>query len=110
MKSLLLLIIFLGSKTGALTDLKKELTHAKKELTRLQSRVLLLEETIAQKEIQRIEEEIANGSFLDFSSQRELLTSIIDQHPSCAFQAQIVLNQILMLITQMSDKDLDDAS
>lgn len=111
MKSLFLMVILLSVKSGALPDLKKELNHAKKELSRAQNWVMTLEEAIAQKEIQRIEEEIAhvepNGSSSDFSAERELLTAIIDRFPSCAIQAQIVLNKILTIITQMSDREID---
>jgi len=109
------------SYRSGLTELKRELNHAQIELSNAQSRVMKLEEAIAQKEIKRIEEQIGKigeGEMIAllhsreqrlafFSDQRETLSTIIHNHPVCAIRAQDVLDQILTLITHISDEVID---
>lgn len=104
-----------------LNELKRELTLAQRELSQAQARVSQLEEAIAQKEIQRIQDQISKleegqlAALLHsreqrlafFSDQRETLSAIIRKHPICAIQAQAVLDQILTLITHISDEIID---
>lgn len=104
-----------------INELKRELAIAQKEWAQAQARVAQLEEAIAQKEIQRIQEQIAkleegqlaallhsrDQRLAFFYDQRETLSAIIRNHPMCALQAQAVLDQILTLITNLSD-DLFD--
>ncbi len=42
-----------------------------------------------------------------FSDQRETLAAIIHNHPVCATHPQAVLDQILTLITHISDEGVD---
>ncbi|MCH9626958.1 MAG: hypothetical protein S4CHLAM2_05900 [Chlamydiales bacterium] len=104
-----------------ISDLKRELCKAQKELATAESRVRKLEEAIAYQEIQQIEDEIKQVKATDaamllqsrelrlafFSAQRETLATIIHDHPVCAVKAQAVLDQILTLITHVSDAMID---
>lgn len=110
----------MSSRRG-LGELKRELAQAQKELSRTQTRINQLEEAIAQKEIQRIQEQIGKIEMQEltkllqsreerlafFSDQRETLSTIIRNHPICALEAQAVLDQILTLITHISDEAID---
>ncbi len=105
----------------SVSDLKRELDKAQKELSVAQKRVKKLEEAIAYQEIQQIEDEIKKVDAADaatllqsrelrlafFSTQRETLATIIHDHPVCAVKAQAVLDQILTLITHVSDTFID---
>lgn len=104
-----------------LTELKHDLSKAEKELSVAQKRVMKLEEAIALHEIRRIENEIGKIAAEEmaellrtrkqrlafFSNQRETLATIIHKYPECAFQAQAVLDEILTLITHISDEIVD---
>ncbi|MCC5831847.1 MAG: hypothetical protein JJU12_02245 [Chlamydiales bacterium] len=104
-----------------LNELKRELASAQKELVQAQDRVSQLEEAVAQKEIQRIRDQVAKleegqlAAILHsreqrlsfFHDQRETLSTIIRSYPTCALQAQAVLDQILTMITHLSD-DIND--
>ncbi len=106
-----------ASLRGGLPELKRDLSHAQTELTHAQSRVLRLEEAIAEKEVQRIREQlekIEEGQLAAllhsqeevlayFYDQRETLSTIIRSHPTCSHHAQEVMDQILTLITHLSD-------
>ena len=122
----LILFIFLIHQTAfaghdVLLASKKGLAKAKKELQRQHDYVHNLEEQIAFKEIEEIQKEIAkvnrhevaqtnltHEQWLDFFyQQRKVLNRIIHHHPSCRTHAQKVLDEILTLITELSDAALD---
>ncbi len=102
-----------------LTGLKRELSQAQRELSMAQMRVLELEEAIAYQEVARIEHQIQKivteettkllhsreERLAFFHDQRETLVNVIRSYPTCAPRAQEVLDQILTLITQVSDEE-----
>lgn len=106
---------------GSLSSLKRDLKRAQKELHETQARIKQLQEAIAFQEIERIKGEIEKiepkqlaQTLLTheqcmnfFSEQREKLVTIIHCHPGCAARAQELLDQILTLITQISDEVSD---
>lgn len=101
----------------SLNHLKRELDEANKEVQRHTERVRQLEEAIARKEISRIQQEVnevkksdpgklflsTKESLAFFYQQREILGRIIRKYPTCRNEAQEVLDQILTLITEISD-------
>ena len=106
-----------GQGSNALAEMKKELVIAQKKLQKQQTYVEQLEEEIAHLEIAIIQKELAQvnkeeSSLLTlsheqwlalFGQQREILGQIIRNNPACREEAQKVLDQILCLITLISD-------
>lgn len=101
-----------------LIEMKQEHAHAQKKLERQRAYVDQLEKEIATLEIEQIQEEISQlnkesvttheltheQSLALFCHQREILGGIIRNHPACRVHAQEVLDQILSLITQISNE------
>ncbi|MCP5470030.1 MAG: hypothetical protein H7A36_05955 [Chlamydiales bacterium] len=90
--------------------MKKELYTAEKELQSAHAKVLQLRETIAKKEIARIQNEVKGleGTieekldFLDLS--RKNISSIMNEVPTCICEAQEVLDEILVAITELKEQ------
>jgi hypothetical protein len=116
---LLSFLSFFGSTHDHATDeLQGELKRANKELKQVESRVRHLQEKLAAQQIKFIQREIElfKGQIdaLDLASEektlslfheeRALLAEIIQKVPMHALEAQHVLDQILSLITLLSDK------
>ncbi|MFN0065847.1 MAG: hypothetical protein ACKVOH_06390 [Chlamydiales bacterium] len=108
---LLLALLSLSPQKNTLDEMKRDLTVAEKELAKAHNRVLHLRETIATKEIERIEQDIKKEykdrleelDFLDL--QRKNLSSIMNEVPSCITDAQVVLDQILTKITDLKEEN-----
>lgn len=108
-------------KKQSLSKLKRDLVKAQRDLIMAQNRVKKLEEAVAHEEIKQIEKELGRvdleklsklfhsreGRLAFFADQRETLATIIHNHPACAYEAQNVLDQILILITHISDEAMD---
>jgi hypothetical protein len=104
-----------------LNDMKQELNVAKKKLLQQKAFVEHLEEETARLEIELIQSEInqvnqqevakqmlSNEQWLMFFyQQRETLNRIIRNNPTCRLEAQAVLDQILTLITRLSDQTVE---
>lgn len=126
MKKILLFSLFLSSCTahtfsekysGELTQMKQDIVKAKKTLERQQAYVDNLEDKLARHEINLIKKEIRDMDKKEiakelltpeqwsafFFPQREILSQIIHDKPGCRAEAQELLDQILTLITQLSD-------
>ncbi len=78
----------------------------------MEERIVALEIEIAKQEIASIRQLVEKfdqkkniNLSAPFSTQREKLASIIQNTPQCAVEAQGVLDQILALITQLSDAE-----
>ncbi len=101
-----------------ISEMKQELVLAQKKLMKQQTFVEQLEEEIARNEIELIQKEISQVNKQEaakqllsheqwlafFYQQREILNQIIHNNPTCRLVAQEVLDQILTLITQLSDQ------
>lgn len=108
-----LLLVFLAALPAyardSLSEMKRDLRHAEKELQIAQSRVLHLRESIARKEIARLQHEIkefrgTEEERLDFYEQsRHSISSIMNEVPNCLDEAQKVLDQILVKITELKE-------
>jgi predicted RNase H-like nuclease (RuvC/YqgF family) len=113
-----LFLILVGFVTNRrdLGDLKNELAQAQKKLEQQKIHIASLEEEIARLEIEKIQKELnqiskqeakkslAHDQWLAlFSHQRDILDKIIRSTPTYRSEAQAVLDQILTLITQLSD-------
>lgn len=91
--------------------LETRLVEAKKRKIELEKKVSQLETALAKSEIARIQKQIVlfdltQTSFEknnQFAAEREKLVAIIQNNPFCAEEAQKVLDQILSLITQLSN-------
>ena len=104
-----------------LIAMKDELALAKKKLLQQQAYIESLEVQIARNEIDLIQKEIGQVNKHEaakkmlshdewlafFYQQREILDHIIRNQPICRLEAQSVLDQILILITQISDQSLE---
>ena len=94
---------------SSLNDMKKDLRLAEKELQLAHTRVLHLRETLAQKEITRIQRAVDEFEgndeelldFLDLS--RKNISSIMNEVPCCIARAQEVLDVILTAITDLKE-------
>lgn len=123
-RPLLLILCLLCSAVGhshnshqVLAEMKKELAQAQKKLIHQKAYVEQLEQEIAHKEIERIQKELEDVNreemiqqtlsheqwFSFFDQQREILGQIIRNHPKWRSEALAVLDQILELITELSD-------
>lgn len=98
-------------------ELQSELKKANKELAQVETKIHQLQERLAiqqikviQKEFDKSKEKLRSSDFASeekthslFHEERLLLAEIIEKVPSCAHDAQHVLDQILSLITLLSD-------
>lgn len=103
-----------------LAEMKRELATAYNKLAKQKTYIDQLEEAIArheieliQKEVQTLDRQATIKQFLSdeqwlafFYQQRETLSQIIRDNRACRKEAQAVLDQILTLITQLSDQVL----
>jgi|GEM_PF-4636637 len=103
--------------SSPLHDMKKELKRAEKELETAHSKVLNLRETIAIKEIEQIKERVkqfqgSQEEWLDFLDlNRKNLASIMNEVPSAITEGQIVLDEILIAITDLKEQtDVADSN
>lgn len=101
----------------AIEAMKHELLSAQKKLAQQQAYIAQLEEEIAWQEIASIQWEIdqvnqtrksqlslSHQEWLAlFQQQREVLGKIIRSYPACRLKAQEVLDEILLLTTELSD-------
>lgn len=99
-----------------LGEMKRELAIAYNKLAKQKSYIDQLEEAIARHEIELIQKEIGTVDrkstqllsdeqwLAFFYQQRETLSQIIRDNRACRKEAQAVLDQILTLITQLSDQ------
>jgi len=101
-----------------LNTMKGELVRAQQKLQKQQVFVMSLEEQIARYEIAMIQKEINQINIQEvakkilshdarvafFAQQRETLDHIIRSYPACRIEAQVVLDRILTMITQLSDQ------
>lgn len=106
------------SPPKGLKEMKEEYARAQKKLEKEQAYVYQLEKEIATLEIEQIQKEISQlikesvvtheltheQRLALFCHQREILGGIIRNHPACRHHAQEVLDQILSLITQLSNE------
>ena len=113
------LSFFSGGQSSISAELQVELTKAKKELVKAEKRVHLLEEKLARSQIREIEKALhasrreeaslveqvtCDSVYALFHDERTLLAEIIQKVPSCSEEAQKVLDEILTLITALSDQ------
>jgi hypothetical protein len=110
-----------ASSRSQIIDMKDELAMAQKKLLQQRAYVESLEEKIAKNEIALIQKEISQIQMHEtakkmlspeewlafFYQQRETLNHIIKSCPACRSEAQEVLDQILTLITQLSDQAIE---
>ncbi len=97
---------------AATNALEERLQWARKKEEELRQQVMNLEIALARQEICHIRQEVdlvchetnVDSTDPQLKKQREKLTSIIQNTPSCAPEAQEVLDQILALITQRSNE------
>lgn len=108
----------LVASRSQLLDMKDELALAQKQLQQQRAYVENLEEKIARDEIALIHKEIGQIKrnqvatqmlspdewLAFFYQQRETLDRIIKNTPACRSEAQKVLDEILILITQLGDE------
>lgn len=101
-----------------ISEMKQELALAQNKLQTQRTYITQLEEEIARQEIAVIQKEIGQVNKQEaakqmltheewlgfFYHQREILNEIIRSDLSCRSDAQEVLDQILILITQLSDQ------
>lgn len=96
----------------SITILEKKLQDEKTRQSDSERKIMSLQIAIARQEIALIQEEISmmneSPSLLQekehFALEREKLVEIIQNNPSCASDAQNVLDQILALITRLSNE------
>jgi len=114
--------LFSSNHEIPMEQLKNELSRYKNELVLVQSRIALLEKKIAEKQMtcikKRIDKVQQNMAFsfvpltpdqtaLLFQDERGQLVKIREEVPSCAPQAQAILDQILSLITKLGDQCIE---
>lgn len=103
---------FSSRQSECLVELKRELGCALRDLGSTKSKVIGLKEEIARKEIDRIRKEINLAHMksivrdFHFAKDREILTEIIATIPKYSKDAQIVLDAILVHITELSNNGL----
>lgn len=116
---LLGILLFFGpAHDNDANELKNELKKASKELKQVELKVHQLQEKLAfqqikviQRELEYFKDEIDKIEVVSeekmhalFHQERALLAEIIKKIPPCASEAQNVLDQILSVITLLSDK------
>jgi len=100
----------------SIIEMKSDLQLAENELQVAHSKILHLKEAIARKEISRIQKEVEtfDGNdeerldFLDLS--RKNIASIMSEVPSCIIEAQSVLDEILIAITDLKERGAGGAA
>lgn len=108
--------IYEGSCDNSSDTLQLQLTQAADDMNHLQQKVELLKEEIAYRKIAAIRAQVASlRKLMDekkqpakdpgelFLKERKELDTIIDSHPAIAKPAQETLDEILTLITHLSN-------